>query len=218
MRKKIVSISLIFLTTCKPTTKNQGSDDITSRTLLVMTYHKNGNIRSSSEITPDSILNGLETWYDSLGRKCSEITYQGGQPKTTSKFYENGQKAEECIFAKDTIAVTRTYYMNGKLASRYPINPDEVGKTKISILNKNVKHFLNSNGDTFELSAENLPISNRIINVTNARVVHLQDDQYFITPLKNSKTVKLRLLLRRYRDDEIYIPIDSAEFEVKNYR
>jgi uncharacterized protein YkuJ len=185
------------------------------KTITTKEYYSNGKVKNSSEMSADSILNGLTTWFDSLGTKVGEQLYLNGKLNgLTKSFYENGQLAAETEYLNDSI-VKEKQFTDGVLFYQYPIDKIDIGAIKIVIANNSRNYFRKNTADTVEIYAANLPLTNKIVQTRNARLRPIGKDKYILTPMDKSHLVKIIIQLKKHKDDETYTPIDSTEIEIK---
>jgi hypothetical protein len=185
------------------------------KTITTKEYYSNGKVKNSSEMSADSILNGLTTWFDSLGTKVGEQLYLNGKLNgLTKSFYENGQLAAETEYLNDSI-VKEKQFTDGVLFYQYPIDKKDIGAIKIVIANNSRNYFHKNTADTVEIYAANLPLTNKIVQTRNARLRPIGKDKYILTPMDKSHLVKIIIQLKKHKDDETYTPIDSTEIEIK---
>ena len=217
MKTQIIpSIILTILLGCS-TVDNKSKDETSAvKTITTKKYYSNGKIKSSSEMSADSILNGLTTWFDSLGTKFGEELYSNGKLNgLTKSFYENGHVAKEAEYLNDSIVKEKEFNIDGTFLYQYPIDTKDIGATKVIIANNSRNYFRKNTADTVEVSVENLPLTNKIISVKNAKFRTIGKDKYILTPLDKAHTVKIIIQLKKHKDDETYTPIDSTEIEIK---
>ena len=199
------------------TADNQTKDETSVvKTITTKEYYSNGKIKNSLEMSADSVLNGLTTWFDSLGTKISEQQYLNGKLNgLTKSFYENGQVAKETEYLNDSIVKEKEYNIDGAFLYQYPIDKKDIGATKVIIANNSRNYFRKNAADTIEVLVENLPLINKAVSVKNATLRPISKDKYILTPLAKSHSVKIIIQLKKHKDDETYTPIDSTEIEVK---
>jgi hypothetical protein len=167
-------------------------------------------------MSADSILNGLTTWFDSLGTKVGEQLYLNGKLNgLTKSFYGNGQIAKETEYLNDSIVKEKEFNIDGSFLYQYPIDTKDIGATKIVIANNSRNYFRKNTADTVEIFAANLPLTNKIVQTRNARLRPIGKDKYILTPMDKSHLVKIIIQLKKHKDDETYTPIDSTEIEIK---
>ena len=199
------------------TVDNKANDETSVvKTITTKEYYSNGKIKNSSEMSADSILNGLTTWFDSLGTKVGEQLYLNGKLNgLTKSFYGNGQIAKETEYVNDSIVKEKEFNIDGSFLYQYPIDTKDIGATKIVIANNSRNYFRKNTADTVEIYAANLPLTNKIVQTRNARLRAIGKDKYILTPMDKSHLVKIIIQLKRHKDDETYTPIDSTEIEIK---
>jgi len=186
------------------------------KSITTKEYYSNGKVKNSSEMSADSILNGLTTWFDSLGTKVGEQLYLNGKLNgLTKSFYGNGQIAKETEYVNDSIVKEKEFNIDGSFLYQYPIDKKDIGATKIVIANNSRNYFRKNTADTVEIYAANLPLTNKIVQTRNARLRAIGKDKYILTPLDKSHLVKIIIQLKRHKDDETYTTIDSTEIEIK---
>jgi len=186
------------------------------KTIITKEYYSNGKIKNSSEMSADSLLNGLTTWFDSLGTKIGEQLYLNDKLNgLTKSFYENGQIAKETEYLNDSIVKEKEYNIDGTFLYQYPIYKKDIGATKVIIANNTRNYFRKNTADTVEVFVENLPLTNKIVSVKNAKFRPIGKDKYILTPMEKSHLVKIIIQLKKHKDDETYTPIDSTEIEIK---
>jgi hypothetical protein len=214
--KIIAFISTIILFGCSSTDKKAVTDQVVTKKITTTDYYSNGKIKSTSEMTADSILNGLTIWYDSLGRKYGEQIYSKGKlTGVTKSYYENGQIAKEIEYLDDKIIKEKEYNIDGAFLYQNPIDIKDIGAIKVIIGNNSRNYFLKNTTDTVKMYADNLPLTNKIISVKNAKFKPIGKDNYVLTPLDKSNSVKIIFQLKKHKDDETYFPIDSTTIEIK---
>jgi hypothetical protein len=217
MKTQIISsIILTILLGCS-TVENKSNEETSAvKTITTKEYYSNGKVKSSSEMSADSILNGLTIWFDSLGTKFGEQLYSNGKLNgLTKSFYDNGQVAKETEYLNDSIVKEKEFNIDGTFLYQYPIDPKDIGATKVIIANNSRNYFRKNTADTVEVSVENLPLTNKIVSVKNAKFRAIGKDKYILTPLDKAHTVKIVIQLKKHKDDETYAPIDSTEIEIK---
>jgi hypothetical protein len=199
------------------TIDNKAKDETSVvKTISTKEYYSNGKIKISSEMSADSILNGLTTWFDSLGTKVGEQLYLNGKLNgLTKSFYGNGQIAKETEYLNDSIVKEKEFNIDGSFLYQYPIDTKDIGATKIVIANNSRNYFRKNTADTVEIFAANLPLTNKIVQTRNARLRPIGKDKYILTPMDKSHLVKIIIQLKKHKDDETYTPIDSTEIEIK---
>jgi hypothetical protein len=199
------------------TIDNKAKDETSVvKTISTKEYYSSGKIKISSEMSADSILNGLTTWFDSLGTKVGEQLYLNGKLNgLTKSFYGNGQIAKETEYLNDSIVKEKEFNIDGSFLYQYPIDTKDIGATKIVIANNSRNYFRKNTADTVEIFAANLPLTNKIVQTRNARLRPIGKDKYILTPMDKSHLVKIIIQLKKHKDDETYTPIDSTEIEIK---
>lgn len=214
--KTLIIISTIFLLGCS-TSDNSAKDEVnTLDHIITNDYYANGKLKSVSVMTPDSVLDGMTEWYDSLGRKYGEQMYLKGKLNgVTKSFYDNGQLAKLTEYSNDKITKEKEYNVDGTFLYQYPIEVKEVGPIKVTIANNSRNYFIKNKPDTVQLSADNLPLTNKIISTKNAKLRAIGGDKYILTPLDKSNSVKIIFQLKKHKDDETYQTIDSTTIEIK---
>jgi antitoxin component YwqK of YwqJK toxin-antitoxin module len=213
--KIITFISTTILFSCS-SADNKVNDQVVAKSITTKDYYSNGKIKSTSEMTSDSVLNGLTIWYDSLGRKNSEQTYFNGKlTGVTKSFYENGQIAKEIEYNDGKITEEKDYNVDCTFIYQNPIDIKDVGEIKVIIGNNSRNYFRKNTADTVKMFADNLPLTNKIISVKNAKLKAIGNDNYILTPLDGTNSVKIIFQLKKHKDDEIYFPIDSTTIEIK---
>lgn len=212
----LVLLATILISCSASDKKVETTQNVTKTLITKKEYYSNGKLMSASEMTSDSILNGLTIWYDSIGRKYGEQNYlQSKLNGLTKTFYENGQLAKETAYLNDSIIKEKEYNLDGTLIYEYPIKINEIGKIKVIIAN-NVRHyFIKNTADTIQIASNNLPQINKIISVKNAKFKAIGNDKYILTPLDKNKFVKIILQLKKHKNDLRYINLDSTEIEIK---
>jgi hypothetical protein len=217
MKTQIISsIILTILLGCS-TVENKSNEETSAvKTITTKEYYSNGKVKSSSEMSADSILNGLTIWFDSLGTKFGEQLYSNGKLNgLTKSFYDNGQVAKETEYLNDSIVKEKEFNIDGSFLYQYPIDTKDIGATKIVIANNSRNYFRKNTADTVEIFAANLPLTNKIVQTRNARLRPIGKDKYILTPMDKSHLVKIIIQLKKHKDDETYTPIDSTEIEIK---
>lgn len=218
MKTKIIStITATILIGCSSADNKTQNETHVATTITAKEYYSNGKIKSSSEMSADSILNGLTTWFDSLGTKTGEQLYLNGMLNgLTKSFYDNGQIAKEIEYSNDSIIKEKEFNIDGTFLYQYPIDRKDIGATKVIIANNARNYFLKNTADTVEVFVENMPLTNKIISVKNvSKFRSIGKDKYILTPLAKSQTVKIIVQLKKHKDDETCTPIDSTEIEIK---
>jgi hypothetical protein len=216
MKTTILSSIIVTILIGCSTVDNRTKDETSVvKTITTKEYYSNGKVKNSSEMSADSILNGLTTWFDSLGTKVGEQLYLNGKLNgLTKSFYENGQLAAETEYLNDSI-VKEKQFTDGVLFYQYPIDKIDIGAIKIVIANNSRNYFRKNTADTVEIYAANLPLTNKIVQTRNARLRPIGKDKYILTPMDKSHLVKIIIQLKKHKDDETYTPIDSTEIEIK---
>ena len=217
MKPQIMSsIILTILIGCS-TIDNKSKDEISAvKTITTKEYYSSGKVKSSSEMSADSTLNGLTILFDSLGTKFGEQLYSNGKLNgLTKSFYENGQISKETEYLNDLIIKEKEFNIDGTFLYQYPIDTKDIGATKVIIDNNSRNYFRKNTDDTVEVFVENLPLTNKIVSVKNAKFRTIGKDKYILTPLDKSHKVKIVIQLKKHKDDETYTPIDSTEIEIK---
>jgi antitoxin component YwqK of YwqJK toxin-antitoxin module len=217
MKTTILSSIIVTILIGCSTIDNKAKDETSVvKTISTKEYYSNGKIKISSEMSADSILNGLTTWFDSLGTKVGEQLYLNGKLNgLTKSFYGNGQIAKETEYLNDSIVKEKEFNIDGSFLYQYPIDTKDIGATKIVIANNSRNYFRKNTADTVEIFAANLPLTNKIVQTRNARLRPIGKDKYILTPMDKSHLVKIIIQLKKHKDDETYTPIDSTEIEIK---
>lgn len=201
---------------CSTVDNKTNEETVVAKTITTKEYYPNGKIKSSSEMSSDSILNGLTTWFDSTGAKIGEQLYLNGKLNgLTKSFYGNGQIAKETEYSNDSVVKEKEFNIDGTFLYQFPIDKKDIGATKVIIANNTRNYFRKNTADTVEVFAKNLPMTNKIISVKNAKFRAIGKDKYILTPLDKSHSVKIIIQLKKHKDDETYTPIDSTEIEIK---
>ena len=210
------SIIVTILIGCSTVDNKTKVETSVAKTINTKEYYSNGKVKNLSEMSADSILNGLTTWFDSLGTKVGEQLYLNGKLNgLTKSFYENGQVAKETEYLNDSIVKEKEFNIDGSFLYQYPMDTKDIGATKVIIANNSRNYFRKNTADTVEVSVENLPLTNKIVSVKNAKFRTIGKDKYILTPLDKAHTVKIIIQLKKHKDDETYTPIDSTEIEIK---
>lgn len=218
MTTKLTFVLLVtILISCSPSDKKVETTQNANNILITKKeYYSNGKLMSASEMTSDSLLNGLTIWYDSVGRKYGEQNYLKSKLNGLTKaFYENGQLAKETEYLNDSILKEKEYNLDGTMIYEYPIKINEIGKIKVIIANNDRYFFIKNTADTVQVAANNLPQINKIISVKNAKFNAIGNDKYILTPLNKNKFVKIILQLKKHKNDLRYINLDSTDIEIK---
>ena len=217
MKTTILSSIIVTILIGCSTIDNKAKDETSVvKTISTKEYYSSGKIKISSEMSADSILNGLTTWFDSLGTKVGEQLYLNGKLNgLTKSFYGNGQIAKETEYLNDSIVKEKEFNIDGSFLYQYPIDTKDIGATKIVIANNSRNYFRKNTADTVEIFAANLPLTNKIVQTRNARLRPIGKDKYILTPMDKSHLVKIIIQLKKHKDDETYTPIDSTEIEIK---
>ncbi len=219
MKTKIIMfISTTILFGCSSTSEKVTRDEIAEKRIILKKYYPEGNVMRTSEMTVDSVLDGLTLWYDSLGTKYSEQIYSNGKLTGTSKsYYKNGLLAKETEYLDNKIIKEKEYHTDGTLTYQNPIDVKDIGKIHVIIANNTRQAFRKNQADTVMLFADNLPLTNKGISVRNAKIVQYDKDEYILTPLNNSKYVTIIFLLKKGNDigNQNFEPIDSTYIEIE---
>ena len=114
MKTTILSSIIVTILIGCSTIDNKAKDETSVvKTITTKEYYSNGKIKNSSEMSADSILNGLTTWFDSLGTKVGEQLYLNGKLNgLTKSFYGNGQIAKETEYLNDSIVKEKEFDLN----------------------------------------------------------------------------------------------------------
>ena len=216
--KILTLISATILLGCSTTTTDDkvANDVIVSKKITTKDYYSNGKLKSISEMTADSTLDGLTIWYDSLGRKYGEQVYSKGKLTGLAKsFYDDGVLAKETEYLNDKIVKEKEFNVDGTFLYQYPVTVKDIGAIHV-IIGDNSRNYLRKNiADTVKIFADNLPLTNKIISVKNAKLKGIGIDKYILTPLDKSNSVKIIFQLKKHKDDKTYEPIDSTTIEIK---
>ena len=217
MNSNILSFFLLTALIGCTTLDNKVKDETSvAETISIKEYYSNGKIKSTSEMSTDSILNGLTIWFDSSGTETGERFYLNGKLNgLTKSFYENGQMANETEYSNDSIVKEKEFDIDGTFLYQYPIETKDVGAIKVIIANNNRNYFIKNTEDTVRMFAENLPLTNKVITVRNAKIRGIGFDKYIITPFNKAKSVKIIFQLKKDRNVDTLIPIDSTAIEIK---
>ena len=217
MKTTILSSIIVTILIGCSTVDNKTKDETSVvKSITTKEYYSNDKVKNSSEMSADSILNGLTTWFDSLGTKVGEQLYLNGKLNgLTKSFYGNGQIAKETEYVNDSIVKEKEFNIDGSFLYQYPIDKKDIGATKIVIANNSRNYFRKNTADTVEIYAANLPLTNKIVQTRNARLRAIGKDKYILTPMDKSHLVKIIIQLKRHKDDETYTTIDSTEIEIK---
>jgi hypothetical protein len=214
----ILFIATLFFFSCGQTqTKNENA---VAKTIKTKEYFPDDKATRVSEMTVDSVLNGLTVWYDSAGVKSSEVNYLNGKLNGICKlFFENGNLLGEKEFKNDSLIKEKYYYSDGRLKLINPIDVSKLGKMKVIIANGERNYLIKNKKEKVTIKDDGLPGANQEVIVKNAMSIkHLENDcEYEITQKKNNVS-KVRILLKAnwYLNSIKYdAPVDSLEIEVK---